>query len=72
MQYKFNRALALTIGVSMASFGLGLGVTMSDKPFLVEVHVEPVGTFVFRGNLPDIEHFPDIPHKEKPQSNYLA
>jgi hypothetical protein len=49
----------LAIGGSLAlGFGLGFGLAMSDKPFVLEVTDTPVGSFMFRGNLVYPSHLP--------------
>ena len=51
---------SLVAGVSLA-LGLivGVGMTASGKPFILEVTNTPVGSFVFRGNIPDLVPLPD-------------
>jgi len=46
-----NQFVTLVIGAA-AVFGFGLGLALSGDSFVLEALNTPVGSFVFKGNLP--------------------
>jgi len=58
MSFRFSQIFPLALGGAFAlGLGFGLGLTSSDKTFVLEVSNTPLGSFVLKGNFRSIKTF---------------
>lgn len=55
-------SLALGLGMGL---GVGLSISVSSKPFIFEANNTPIGSFMFKGNLSNIDTLPEGVSKEQ-------